>query len=237
MRFDDAQFIYMRAPNTHCLVRSQAVLMSAYKTHSTCALMTWWSTAPDGICQGKKETVHSKQARNIIQSIYLYENATDSIFKCDSTKSPSNLLIPSCAFPVRVSFSWPQCVLSISISTCQSVAHLFSAIASPALSQQSVADFHHRLLFFSLSPASAYKPETLPPALPRCWKWRESGKGVITMSIHKHCTPRDCMDESANATGKLPTQPGQVICYTVEQNDKHSDSGVHTKRKVQTVGR
>lgn len=91
--------------------------------------------------------------------------------------------------------------------------------------------------FFSLSPASAYKPETLPPALPRCWKWRESGKGVITMSIHKHRTPRDCTDESANATGKLPTQPGQVICYTVEQNDKHSDSGVHTKRKVQTVGR
>ncbi|KAL7400933.1 hypothetical protein ABVT39_020132 [Epinephelus coioides] len=54
------------------------------------------------------------------------------------------------------------------------------------------------------------------------------------MSIHKHRTPRDCMDESANATGKLPTQPGQVICYTVEQNNKHSHTGIRTKRKAQT---
>lgn len=54
------------------------------------------------------------------------------------------------------------------------------------------------------------------------------------MSIHKRRIPRDCMDENANATGKLPTQPGKVICYTVEQNNKHLDAGVHTKQKVQT---
>lgn len=109
-------------------------------------------------------------------------------------------------------FFWPQCVLPISISTCHSLAHLFSAVASHALLQESVTVFHH---FISASP---YKPETLTLPLPRCWKWRESGKGVITMSIHKHCTPRDCMDESTNASGKLPTQPGQVICFVVEQN-------------------
>lgn len=87
--------------------------------------------------------------KHIIQNIYLYENATDSIFKCDSTKSPSNLLnlIPSCAFSLSLSFFWPQFLLPISISTCQSVAHLFSVVASPALLQQSVTDFH-LLLFF-----------------------------------------------------------------------------------------
>lgn len=131
-----------------------------------------------------------------------------------------------------LSFFWPQFLLPISISTCQSAAHLFSAVASPALLQHSVADFHH---FFP--PASAYKLETLPPPLPRCWKWRESGKGVITMSIHKHCTPRDCMDESTNATGKLPTQLGQVICYTEEHHNKHSDIYAESKRYKLEVGK
>lgn len=54
-------------------------------------------------------------------------------------------LSPSVSLSPGLSVFFP-----ISISTCQSVAHLFSAIASPALSQQSVADFHHRF-FFPLS--------------------------------------------------------------------------------------
>ena len=177
----------------------------------------------------------------IIQRIDLYENATDSIFKCDSTKSPSNLLIPSFAFPPSVSLSPGLSVFFLfqfrPVSQLLSYSLPLPLLPSRnSLSQISIIVFFFFFFFFSAS-ASAYKPKTLLPALPRCWKWRESGKGVITMSIHKHRTPRDCTDESASATGKSPTQPGQVICYTVEQNDKQSDSGVHTKRKVQTVGR
>ncbi len=39
------------------------------------------------------------------------------------------------------------------------------------------------------------------------------------------------MDESTNVTGKLPTQLGQVICYTVEHHNKHSDNDIYTKAK------
>lgn len=114
-----------------------------------------------------------------------------------------------------------QAVLSLSTSPVfflfqfQTVSHLLT-FRLPLPPLQVCWRFSSLFFFFSLS-ASAYKPE---PALLRSWRWRESGKGVIMMSIHKHHTLRDCMDERTNATGKLPTQPGKVICYTVEQSFK-----------------
>lgn len=134
-------------------------------------------------------------------------------------------LSPSLSSGLSVFFLFQFQPVSQSLTYCLPLSLLPS---SNSPSQISISFFY--------SPASAYKAETLPPALPRCCKWRESGKGVIMMSIHKHRTPRDCMHESANATGKLPTQPGQVICYTVRQNNKHSDTGIHTEREVQTGG-
>lgn len=116
--------------------------------------------------------------------------------------------------PVRLYLHRPLCVLPISIPTCHSPAHLFSA--SSALSCNSLSQISISIFFSFFFLSSAYKPGTLPRALPRSWKWRESGRGVITMSIHKHRTPRDCTDESTNATGKLPTLPGQVIYYATE---------------------
>lgn len=109
-----------------------------------------------------------------------------------------------------------SCFLSPPLSLSPGLSSYFNFILSVSRSpipccyrplKHSVTDFHLLFFLFFFS-ASAYKPETLLPLLPRCGKWRESGKGVITMSIHKHSTPRDCMDESTNATGKLPTQPG-----------------------------
>lgn len=174
MRFDDAHCIHMRAPNTRCLVCSQLVLTSAYKMRSTCALMKrpvviFWKTsrvlrtAPDGICQEEKETVHSKQARNIIQSIYLYENATDSIFKCDPRTSLSNLLIPSCAFPVRLSFSWPQCVLphfnfNLSVSCSPILRHCLSCPLATVCRRFPSYVFFLSLLHLHINP----RPSRLP---------------------------------------------------------------------------
>lgn len=139
-------------------------------------------------------TVYSKQA-NLIQNIYLYENAKDSILNAIKQNlgpfahSKLCFLDPS-LWPVFFPFQFPP------------VSHLltFSLLLPPL--QQSVADFH---LFFFSPHHLHINPENLPPALPRCWKWRECGKGVITMSIHEHRTLRDGMDERTNASGKLPT--------------------------------
>lgn len=169
----------------------------------------------------KREGGQFIQQANIIQNIYLYENAKDSILNAIKQNlgpfahSKLCFLDPS-LWPVFFPFQF------------QPVSHLLTFSLLLPLLQQSVADFH--LFFF---PPSAYKPENLPPALPRCWKWRECGKGVITMSIHKHRRLRDGMDERTNATGKLPTQAGQVICYTVEQN-KHSDNSIYSQSKMDT---
>lgn len=116
----------------------------------------------------------------------------------------SQLHCESCFLPPPppVSFSWTFFLFQFH-PVSQSLTYSTLLPASETLCHRFPSSFF--LFFFS---ASAYKPETLLPPLPRCGKWRESGKGVITMSIHKHSTPRDCMDESTNATGKLPTQPG-----------------------------
>lgn len=139
-------------------------------------------------------------------------------------KTSVHLLIPSCAFSIHLS---GLCSFHFNFNlsvTC--TPFLCCCPSCKSLSQISI--------FFFFPPPSAYKPENLPPALPRCWKWRECGKGVITMSIHKHHTLRDRMAERSNATGKLPTQPGQVICYTVEQN-KHSDTSIYSQSKMDTL--
>lgn len=145
---------------------------------------------------------------DIIQNIYLYENATDSILNVIKQGFCPFFHSELCVFP-SVS---PACVFSIPISSCQSLACPFLCCCPPAI----VCNRFPSVFFFSLPP-SAYKPETLPSALPRCWKWSESAKGVIMMSVHKHRTTRDCLDEGTDATGKLPTQLGLVVCYTVEQ--------------------
>lgn len=129
-----------------------------------------------------------------------------------------------------------MCSFYFNFNLSLSRSPILCCLSCPLL-QQSDTDSYHSLFFFFLS-ASTYKPENLQAALPMCWKWRENGKGVIMMSIHKRRTPRDCMDESTNATRKLPTQPGQVICDTVEQNNKHSrHPHMHAERKVHSGGK
>lgn len=153
MRFDDAHCIHMRAPNTHCLVCSQLVLTSAYKMRSTCALMK------RPVVRRRLQMVYARRRRR-----RFIQNRQEALFKAfiymkmqqiASLNVIQGHLCPICSSRAALS---PSVSLSpglsvffpISISTCQSVAHLFSAIASPALSQQSVADFHHRF-FFPLS--------------------------------------------------------------------------------------
>lgn len=139
-------------------------------------------------------------------NIYLNENATDNIFKCDSTNYPSNLLnlIPSPAFSIPISLSSNLAVFfPIQFSACQSLARSPVLCCLPSCPLETVC-----YRFPSFFPASAYKPGTLPPPSRRSRIWRESAKGVITMSIRKHHTLRDCMDESTDGTGKLPTQSG-----------------------------
>lgn len=171
-------------------------------------------TTASGKCQEKEKrcvclyeggAVYSKQA-NVIQNIYLYENAADSILcmiKQNRCPCAHSKLLSLSTSPVFFLFQF------------QTVSHLLT-FRLPLPPLQVCWRFSSFFFFFSLSP-SAYKPE---PALLRSWRWRESGKGVIMMSIHKHHTLRDCMDETTNATGKLPTQPGKVVCYTVEQSFK-----------------
>lgn len=140
---------------------------------------------------------------------------------------------------ISIQFAQPNsklCILSQPLFLLASVSSSYfnfnlSVSRSPILCcclSCPLATVCHRFPSSSFFSASAYKLKTLPPHLLRRWKWRESGKGVITMSIHKHRTPRDCMDESTSATGKLPTQPGQVICDTVENHNKHSDKAKGT---------
>lgn len=92
--------------------------------------------------------------------------------------------------------------------------------------------------FPSFFSASAYKPKTLLPPLPRRWKWREKVAKAWLRCQFINTTPW----ETAWMKAPMPLEnypPSQrVICYTVEYHNKYSNTSTDTQsNKVQTGSR
>ncbi len=110
---------------------------------------------------GNYLSLYSKQARNIQFKTFIHMKMQqiESLNAIQPNFGPICSTSFQAAMSLCLSFFWPQFLLPISISTCQSVAHLFSALACPALLQRSVTDFH-QFFFWHLHINS--RPSRLP---------------------------------------------------------------------------
>lgn len=165
-------------------------------------------------------TVYSKQA-NLIQNIYLYENAKDGILNAIKQNlgpfahSKLCFLDPS-LWPVFFPFQFPP------------VSHLLTFSLLLPLLQQSVADFH---LFFFFSPHHLHiNPRT--SRLPS----QGAGNGENVAKAWLRCQFMNTAPwETAWMKGPMPLENyPQVICHTVEQN-KHSDTSIYSQSKMDTL--
>lgn len=89
--------------------------------------------------------------------------------------------------------------------------------------------------FPSLFPASAYKPKTLPPPSQVAGNGEKVAKAWLRCQFINTTPWETAWMKAPMALENYPPSRGQVICYTVEHHNKHSNTSADTQsNEVQT---